>query len=167
MTEPFEMLEPIDPGAAAFSWAERIDALLEFLPRFEPDGTAAGEWMPVEEGDDCLTDPAFDLGPELAAFEQALYGYGWIAEFDWPDWQDEATRLVGSPGALRTAGVGTLQKLFTSHLRKERFCEGHLAAMFECGHLAAALRRLKELREVVVEQTARPSNVKRRRRARD
>ncbi len=166
MTEPFGTLEPIDPEAAAFSWAERMDALLEFPPRFEPDGTAADECM-SEEGDGCLTDPAFDPSPELAAFEQALYGYGWIAEFDWPDWQDEATRLVGAPGALKTAGVGTLQKLFTSHLRKERFCEGHLAAMFECGHLAAALRRLKELREVVVEQTVRPSNVKRRRRARD
>ena len=38
-------------------------------------------------------------------------------------------------------------KLLTTHVRKERFCEGHLAAMFEDGHIVALLRRLKVIRE--------------------
>jgi hypothetical protein len=37
--------------------------------------------------------------------------------------------------------------LITIHVRKERFCEGHLPAVVKCGHMAALLRRLKELRE--------------------
>ncbi|WP_390621590.1 DUF6508 domain-containing protein [Roseimaritima sediminicola] len=40
----------------------------------------------------------------------------------------------------------TIQKLFTTHARKDRFCEGHLASMFENDHIPALLRRLRTLR---------------------
>jgi len=153
MTEPFKMLEPIDLNAAAFSLAERIDALVEFLPWFEAEGASAGKWTPMQERDGCFTLPMFNFSPEMEALEQTLYRYGWVAKFAWPDWQDEAARLLGSPEALRTADVETLQKLLTTHVRKERFCEGHLVAMFECGHIAAILRRLKELGQANAEQT--------------
>jgi hypothetical protein len=165
MTNPFESLEPIDAEAAGFSLLERIDAILQFLPKFEANGATAGEWSTPEHRDGHFTMPMFMRSPELAAFEQALYRYGWVAKFDWTEWQEEAVRLVDSPEALRTTDLATLQKLLTTHVRKERFCEGHLAAMFECGHIAAILCRVKELRSAVAEQSARASAVKRRRKA--
>lgn len=155
-------LEPVEPDGTASSLPQRIDALLEFLPKFEAGGASAGDWTPTQERDGCLTMPAFNLSPELAAFEQALYQYGWVAKFEWPDWQEKAARLVDSPESVRTADLETLQKLLTTHVRKERFCEGHLAAMFECGHITAILHRLKELRKTVVEQSTRPQRAKRR-----
>jgi hypothetical protein len=38
--------------------------------------------------------------------------------------------------------------LLTLHVRKERFCEGHIAAMVEAGYIQGILERLKEMREV-------------------
>ena len=34
-----------------------------------------------------------------------------------------------------------------THIHKDRFCEGHLAAMFENGHVVTLLRRLKAIRD--------------------
>jgi hypothetical protein len=42
--------------------------------------------------------------------------------------------------------------LLTTHSRKDRFCEGHLAAMFENGHIVALLRRLRELKNGKVQK---------------
>jgi hypothetical protein len=53
---------------------------------------------------------------------------------------------VSKPGALETANLLTLRKLLTVHVRKDRFVEGHLARMLECGHITAILRRLREVR---------------------
>lgn len=38
-----------------------------------------------------------------------------------------------------------MQKLFTSHLRQERFCSGHLAGMIENGHFLAISHRLQAI----------------------
>ena len=45
---------------------------------------------------------------------------------------------------LRSSLVTLL--LLTAHARNDRFCEGHLVAMIESGHVAACLRRLRDLR---------------------
>ncbi|MBN1128044.1 MAG: hypothetical protein JXA71_03610 [Chitinispirillaceae bacterium] len=39
-----------------------------------------------------------------------------------------------------------VRKLCTLHVRKDRFCEGHLAGIVEAGHMTEILKRLKELR---------------------
>lgn len=66
-------------------------------------------------------------------------------EFNWPDWQDVAQTWL-DPARVATADVRTIQQLLTTHARKERYCEGHLADLLQCGHLQALLRRLAELR---------------------
>ena len=79
---------------------------------------------------------------------QILYANDWVTpEVDWVQWQDVAVEYVGLQEKIDSADVLTLKKLFTTHVRKDRFCEGHLAAMFENGHIVALLRRLKEIRE--------------------
>ena len=80
-------------------------------------------------------------------FVSALHEHGFIRPFDWGGWQSEAERYVEDPAQLQRADLETICKLLTIHVRKERFCEGHLAAMFECGHLTAVLRRLADLLE--------------------
>jgi hypothetical protein len=77
----------------------------------------------------------------------ALYAGGFIEPFDWPSWQDQAKEYVDHPDLLASADLEVLQKLFTTHVRKERFCSGHLAAMIRCGHLTAVLKRLAEIRQ--------------------
>ncbi len=123
---------------------EQIDTLLAFLPIFEQEGFVAAEII-APPGHI----PFCDAAPEVSRFSAALRRNGFFCPFDWPAWQDEAARYVAQPETLAGADLLTIRKLFTLHLRKERFCDGHLAAMVECGHVAAVLRRLGELRDLM------------------
>ena len=141
------MLRPMkndEPGPSR----EAVDAVLQFLPilsapGFVPGAEAGGE----PRGNGVMTLPWFDYSPEMNALVQALYDNGWIYDFDWPAWGATAERYVERPALLRDADLATIRKLFTTHVRADRFTEGHLAAMARCGHLVALLRRLQELRE--------------------
>jgi len=121
-----------------------MDAVLKFLPIFESEGFKLGTWIgdePLEEGGSLI--PDFDLSTEGHEFLQTLYQDGWIVNFDYSAWNDEACRYMSSPDALENADIETLQKLLTGHVRWDRFCTGHLESVFESGHLIAILKRLK------------------------
>lgn len=132
--------------------AAQIDALLPFLSDFEAEGYSYGEWRSAEGG---LGDYADS--DEVRVFVQVLYRHGWIVPFDWPSWQDEAERLVGSPEELAEVDAATIRRLLTVHVRKDRFCEGHLAEVLESGHILALLRRLREIRHAEPNETAHSS----------
>jgi hypothetical protein len=107
--------------------AQQIDAILPFLERFE----AAG----------------IDFDAVVPEFVQALYEHGWVSPaFDWTEWQQSAQEFVDSPRKVEKADAAVIQKLLTTHVRTDRFCEGHLASMFENGHIGALLRRLQTIR---------------------
>jgi len=92
--------------------------------------------------------PWFDFEEVVMEVHQALYDNGWVTPaFDWTEWQESAEEFVNLPEKIEKADATTIQKLLTTHCRKERFCEGHLAAMFENGHVVSLLRRLKVIRE--------------------
>ena len=121
---------------------DAIDALLGFLPAFEAADGSPGEWR-AEPGQL----PYFCPDDTLVDFVQALYRHDWVVPFDWPAWREEADRFVSSPGLLASADLDVVRKLLTTHVRQDRFCEGHLAEMVRSGHIAALLRRLRELRD--------------------
>lgn len=82
----------------------------------------------------------------IAKIKKALNRHGWIdSDFDWTSWK-EAEDFVRSPELLEKADVFVIQKLFTMHVRKEHFCEGHFAEMFANGHMTNLMKRLKTLR---------------------
>ena len=113
---------------------------LTALPILEAPSFRAGSWR-SEPG----TFPfyAFDSGAMQVL--KILRESGVIRPFDWGAWQSTAERLYRDPKALGRARLSTLGRLLTLHVRKDRFCEGHLASMFESGHITAILRRAAEL----------------------
>ena len=125
---------------------EQIDALLPFLDRFEEAGFSAGDWK-VDEGPFV---PWFNFDEIVMEFIQVLYDNDWVTpQFDWGEWQESARRYIESREMVESADAVTIQKLLTTHVRADRFCEGHLASMFENGHIIAILRRLKVIRNGV------------------
>ncbi|QJX01176.1 DUF6508 domain-containing protein [Frigoriglobus tundricola] len=122
--------------------AKQIDALLPFLDRFETTGFSAGSWkMPDGQF------PWYSFEDVVMEFQQALYDNGWVTPaFNWTEWQQSAQEFVDSPQKIEQADATTIQKLLTTHVRADRFCEGHLASMFENGHVVALMRRLKTIR---------------------
>jgi hypothetical protein len=121
---------------------EQIDAILPYLDQFEATGFSVGTWnTPPGQM------PWFEFGEAVMEFQQALYDNDWITpSFNWTEWQETAREYVASPERIESAHAETIQRLFTTHIRKERFCEGHLAAMFENGHVLTMLRRLRDIR---------------------
>jgi hypothetical protein len=124
-----------------------IDALLAFLEPFEASDFSPGRWVePKPDPDGTLSFPFFEYSDGVSRFVRALYHHHFVLSFDWPAWADEAKRYVGDPQAVEKANLPTLAKLLTTHVRADRFTEGHLAGMFEQGHILAILRRLKAIR---------------------
>jgi len=118
----------------------QIGAVLEFLPVFEAAGYRFGEWE-TPEGQF----PYFAYSAEVSRFIQTLYAENIVIRFDWSQWQEAAKIYLDDRAALAGADLLTLRKLLTLHVRKDRFVEGHLAAMLESGHIMAILRRMSQI----------------------
>jgi len=114
--------------------------LLEFLPCFEAPDFRSGRW---------ITPPGtvgyYEYSRAAASFIDAVYASGLVEPFDWPAWTERAHQLMSQPEALARARLATIRRLITFHVRKERFCEGHIANVLETGHMVAVLRRAREL----------------------
>jgi ADP-ribosyl-[dinitrogen reductase] hydrolase len=118
---------------------DNIDAVLKFLPTLTQTDFSIGEWITQEGGF-----PYFDYTNEVLDFIKALSANGFIQPFDWMNWW-EGEQLVNNPSLVKKAGLQTLRKLLTAHVRADRFSEGHLAAMLESGHIVMILKRLAEI----------------------
>ena len=126
--------------------AASIEALLPFLDEFEKSGFEWGTWcFPESEEPGVIVAPYYSSSELVSSFTRTLYKNGWIQPFDWVEWQVHADKFVDAPELVESADLETIRKLFTTHIRCERFCEGHLACMFEKGHIVALLRRLKQI----------------------
>lgn len=128
----------------------QIDALLQFLPVFEREGFVAcweRSLPPGMELSPLDLDLAWEYAPELTAFAQAVYDEGFLYNFPWPEWQEQAEWYVNEPHRLEQADLLDICRLLTTHVRKERFCSGHLPEMVECGHISQVLRRLQTIRQ--------------------
>lgn len=121
-----------------------IDAVLAFLPIFDRPGFKfADEGEGEQQADGSFTMPYEELSYDAIRFIEVLREHRFIlSAFNWPEWQHEAERYINEPSALKSADLETICKLFTTHVRKNRFCEGHLAGMFKCGHVTLLLSRI-------------------------
>ena len=125
---------------------ERLDELIALIPDLEDHEGSYGEHDICAQAGHVRMGP-FIYAPVLDRILSAIHGSGLTVVFDWPSWQEEAERICAEPGALENADLDTVRRLITLHLRKERFCEGHLAAVCESGLMLRTLRRLMELRD--------------------
>lgn len=124
--------------------AEDIRAVVAFIDVFDSPDFSFGQHEGGDRQEDgAITMPHFVMSDDTRKFIRALHKHGFIRPFNWPDWQNEAQRYVKQPEALNNADLDTICKLFTTHVRLERFCEGHLASMFKCGHIILLLERLR------------------------
>lgn len=82
----------------------------------------------------------------LERFVQYCYEDNWVVTgFDWGEWAETARRLSAERTLLESVDHETLAKLLTTHIRMERFVDGHLAEIVlsglfdDLGRRAAAL----------------------------
>ena len=103
---------------------ERLEALANYVPVFAGPNFEIGRWprIPLDpyEGQSLI----FEIAPEIAQFQKALYEYGWVlgTEWNWPEWAktEEAQALSGDAAALLKAVIEQLQRVLTVRLRIAR-----------------------------------------------
>lgn len=123
---------------------ENINNILRFLPMFE--GPTAQLYQVETERPTLYP---YNYSAELHEFIAALYRENLIYSFDWPSWQAKAALYTNDPGLVAQADLLVLRKLFTTHVRADRFVDGHIAAMIDSGHILAILKRLQVLRNTL------------------
>ena len=124
---------------------EGIKKILEFLPKFQDAKFKPGKWHSSEQiKENTLTFPYYEYSILVSKFLRTLYDEGFIYPFDWGSW-DYGVKLSRNPELVQKANLLTLRKLITAHIRQDRFCEGHLASIFESGLVVRLLERLKEI----------------------
>lgn len=121
-----------------------MEDLLSLIPELESYKGSFGEHDFRKEGN-TLHMGSFFYSPLLDSIIDSIREAGLYFPFDWPSWQDEAERICYEKGELEKTDLETIRKLLTLHIRKERFCEGHLADVCESGLMLSTLRRLKTL----------------------
>lgn len=125
----------------------QIDAILAFLPVFtDPDAKHSKLIVPPKELGKPRQLPWVKLSDQASAFYKALYEHGFVVAFSWEDWQDEAAIYFHSTEKLISAGLFTIRRLLTLHVRKDRFCDGHFAKMIEKGRIGTILEQLAVVR---------------------
>ena len=113
---------------------DRIIGLTAFLDAFESPEFMFGEMSSALE-----KLPCFKCSEIAAQFVGKVCELGWVLDdFDWMSW-DEGNRFIEDPKALDRADIADIEHLLTAHVRNDRFCEGHLGAMFDSGHMTAIL----------------------------
>jgi hypothetical protein len=127
-----------------------IDALLAYLPDFELAGFTPGAWHQSRETDRGAPSlPSYEFGEAVTSFIATCYEHDWVTPFDWPGWQEAGEQLTEDDIALGNTDTQTIRKLITLHVRKDRFCEGHLSNMFQRGHIVRLLHRLRDIRQAM------------------
>jgi O-acetyl-ADP-ribose deacetylase len=119
---------------------ENINKILDFIPYFESKDSV---FYTVDTAD--LLNPHI-YSRNVLDFGKTLYEENIVCVFDWGSWQSEAEKYFKDAGLLKDADLDTLRKLLTLHVRKERFCSGHLAHMIESGHILSILKRIKDIK---------------------
>ncbi|MET0626247.1 MAG: DUF6508 domain-containing protein [Pyrinomonadaceae bacterium] len=124
---------------------EDIDALLEYLPRFEELGRTFAKWGDVEKNADgsiSMPYPIYD--EDVDEFFRLVGQRGWIDVGYKPE---EAARMLAGEEVIEQASLEQVKTMLTYCVRGERFCDGHRESLLMGGQIVSLLRRLKTIRE--------------------
>jgi len=122
--------------------SRQIKAIVKFLPKLEA----------IDRDDivrlSSVNGAVFVVGcvpyhPTVHKFERACYANGFVQPFDWPAWGRSARRYIDNPRLIDSAKLSTCIRLITTHVRTERFGDGHLEVVLKSGHIMKILKRLE------------------------
>jgi Family of unknown function (DUF6508) len=120
-----------------------LDSVTKWLPRLRKTSRAVIPQPP----DGVQEDPVAELMCSLSALSEKVMESG--SEFDWPEWQPLAQQYVEDGTLLGSASLETCVRLVITHIRKDRFCDGHFRYMVESGHIESLLTRLEAIRKTM------------------
>jgi len=124
---------------------ETFERISTYISEIEKDPEKHATLTKPQKNKDHLTLSMCIFSETLTNLISELYKSGCIINFDWPSWQNEAQKYLEDSSRLKNADLLTTCKILTTHIRKERFCEGHLSVMINNGHFIAVLKHFIKL----------------------
>jgi hypothetical protein len=122
---------------------EQVKSLLRYLPVFgDPDYAPI-----VRYSNGTGREPYPIWADEVREFYRELHYDGFLLDYDSPELQRELKTYIEDPSLMAGINLETICRLFTAHLQRETFHEGHFPEMVKCGHMRALLERLGEIPE--------------------
>jgi hypothetical protein len=138
----------MDDGPLPLPDRDAIKAIVAWEPLLRRPPDELFRWEPSRTDEDgVMSLPYVEYSPAFLDFLRALSGHGFIVPFDWSAWADEGMAIQEDPSRIAVADLATVVRLFTMHVRADRFTEGHLAAVIERGWCLDLLARLRVLVE--------------------
>ena len=130
---------------------EGIRRLLSLLTFFENrDGTDYGSAATVTRDESGASNlHSATLTERASEFVTACYEEHFVQPFDWGEWSGRDDCDLTSPEFIARADLVGIIKMLTTHIRVDRFCDGHLLSAMENGTI---LRILERLRNILSEQ---------------
>ena len=121
-----------------------MDELLALLPFFE-----AQECKPVESWAGGETRPGVFTWPYPNYVDEVERFVDVASQEFWNDYDYVDKNVSGwfeKPGFVERADLAEIKSMLTFIMRGERFCDGHIEAMIDAGHVLRILRRLAVVR---------------------
>lgn len=131
---------PYAPGEISKS---QIDQLLAFLPYFKDGGDGFGGNAHIDDNSRLF--PSV-LNEKTDEFVSACYDLGFIENFDWMAWSRDKSDLVNSGIGIESLDLEDIRKLLTTHIRGDRFHDGHLLETLRSNTITKILESLKTIR---------------------
>jgi hypothetical protein len=116
---------------------DNIREVADYLPVLESIAPADRVWSQDASG--C------EYHPLIESLLDSFRLNHFVQIFDWVQWQPQAEPFLENILLIEQADLETCVRLITLHVRKERFCAGHVGDVIASGHISAILRRLADL----------------------
>jgi ADP-ribosyl-[dinitrogen reductase] hydrolase len=124
-----------------------IDKLLEYMSYFD---NKENNFFELIKKPPQL--PFYSYSKMVMKFYKSLYDENMIKMFNWSKWGSEAKKYFNDPLKLEKADLPTIQKLFTTIIRADRFSEGLLGDMIDEDVILNLLIRLEQIRKEIVDR---------------
>jgi hypothetical protein len=87
-----------------------------------------------------------DVSPALEEFLAAVYAKGFVVPYDWMSAYALHARDLEDAALLQSMDLDAFRRAAITHLRMDRFSEGHLKHLLQTGYFAAMAERARQLR---------------------
>ena len=124
---------------------KNIDRILEYLDYFS---NLDNEFYELIDKPPQM--PFYSYSGEVMSFYKVLYDENMVRRCKWTDWREELRKYFDEPELIGDADLLTVQKLFITIIRSDRFCEGLMADMIDRKIFLKLLIRLEDIRDEMI-----------------
>ncbi|WOF15897.1 hypothetical protein F1737_03895 [Methanoplanus sp. FWC-SCC4] len=117
---------------------ENFDAIIKYLPVLEDMSIYDNNRDEIEKNGSC---------DEILDLVKCLYYNNWLINSRWQEWTSEAELYFGKPELLNDAGIESLRRILTVHVRIDRLFPGEIADLIKRGYLLCIIRRISSLKD--------------------